>query len=111
MAANDAPRSCGFGEDEPYKVQFLGIAPFPVRRDLFEAMDDVARRAELYKLRALQDGTLRPEDAAWLADRVLNVIQTIKNANVTYGLIGEGGLSVTPMMVERDAIVGALDAR
>lgn len=87
------------------------LFPFPVRRDVFEAMDDVARTAELYKLRALQDGSLDPRLVAWLADRVLNVIQTIEDANVTYGLIGEGGESVTPMMVERDAIVGALDAR
>jgi hypothetical protein len=86
------------------------VFPFPVRRDIFEAMEDVARSAELYKLRAQQDEHLDSASAEWLANRVLNVIQTIKDANVTYGLVAEDGASVTPMMVERDAIVGALDA-
>lgn len=86
------------------------LFPFPRRRDVFAAMDDVRISAELYKLRAQQDGSLTPELIVWLADRVLNVIQTITDANVTYGLVDTKGQSVTEMMVERDAVVAALDA-
>lgn len=49
-----------------------------------------------------------PDDVMWLCDRVERVLTTMQNAEVTYGIINDGGESVTPMMVERDALAEAL---
>lgn len=78
-------------------------------RDVFSAMEDVQRTASLYKMRAEDDGHLNEREAVWLAERVLNVLATLKDATVTCGIVSDGA-SVTPMMTERDAIVAALDA-
>lgn len=52
-----------------------------------------------------------PDDVFWLCDRLDRVLATMQDATVTYGIINGGGESVTPMMVERDALAEALDGR
>lgn len=87
--------------------------PFASWRGVFDAMADIERTAELYKMRAEDEGHLDTREAVWLAERVLNVLTAVKDSNVTYGFIHPAGIeakSVSPMLTERDAIVAALDA-
>ena len=44
----------------------------------------------------------------WAIERLRAVLATIQDAQVTYGIVNDGGESMTPMMVERDALVEAL---
>ena len=111
MADTSSPRQAAspMGGD-PDSGHRANIAPFPLGRDVFDAMETLERQVRSYKKRTEGGTPLDSIYAVWLCDRVLNVLQTIKDANVTYGIIEDNGETVTPMMVERDAIVGALDA-
>ncbi len=77
-------------------------------KGVFEIINDTSARA-LDAIEMAQQGAVNIQEAAWLAQRLLNITETIQDAEVTYGFIPEEG-EPGPMMVERDAIVRALDA-
>lgn len=81
--------------------------------DVFDQMREVEKRLETVKARASRNLVypVTRDEALWLCERVENVLRTIKDAQVTYGLIDTDKpveQMAGPMMTERGALVAAL---
>lgn len=81
--------------------------------DVFEQICEVEKRLETIKARASRVLVypITRGEALWLCARLENVLRTIRDATVTYGLIDLDKPveeMAGSMMIERDALVAAL---